>query len=701
MTNQWQGGETFVSRMRVRGRGLDPTLTRLRLAALLSSAHLAPAGLAPSAILCVRHLRGPTPGSLSTRAGGGLLPPDWEQAVASSLGELARRAARPVRDAVPASAEAVLFTDQAELLACLVSDYCDGVAAACWWWTSLFHGADVSPVRALLDAPACIPATFEHLARRGKTVAFARTLGAGETLSLLLSVTRVFALQYLQESLDAAFNSERRARDEGDEEAVRDSLAWTPDAFPQAGRVAAQTLEGAGTQTAPWHRAVPEGAGLTPEQQTLLGVGLMLSRELTFVRTRAFARATRRWLFNASATCDGVRIIPPTRLLAERTAARHSPATQTVAREESIAVALFNEPPDNLASSKTETGVGIEGFYAAGFETAQHLEELSVQAPGDARVLSETVHASLFQNTESEVESSRTGFVEDEYVERQATSQWLEKNATGCEAADTMCVQEAGMETRRMHTACVETKLGGIFYLLNLALFLELYGDFTKPAAPGIPLSPWDFLALAGAELAGENFYADPLCELLALLAGRGEGDAPGAGFVPPDEWRMPAAWLDSFTEHVELSWTLCEGRLRVRHPEGFFLLDLPVKLTDVRARLTDEMQAYKTLLSCELRHEKVADLSHDMSETNGIKLWLTRLMPYVRARLQRAFGLSVATHLSSILCEQPARVLASVTHVDVFFSLAALPVEVRLSGIDRDPGWMPAAGRFIAFHYE
>ena len=33
-------------------------------------------------------------------------------------------------------------------------------------------------------------------------------------------------------------------------------------------------------------------------------------------------------------------------------------------------------------------------------------------------------------------------------------------------------------------------------------------------------------------------------------------------------------------------------------------------------------------------------------------------------------------------------------------FGLRELPIEVRLSGLDRDPGWVPAAGRFVAFHF-
>jgi hypothetical protein len=45
--------------------------------------------------------------------------------------------------------------------------------------------------------------------------------------------------------------------------------------------------------------------------------------------------------------------------------------------------------------------------------------------------------------------------------------------------------------------------------------------------------------------------------------------------------------------------------------------------------------------------------------------------------------------------------VTVTATHLDVFFSLADLPIAIRLSGLDRDPGWTPAAARFIAFHFE
>jgi len=44
----------------------------------------------------------------------------------------------------------------------------------------------------------------------------------------------------------------------------------------------------------------------------------------------------------------------------------------------------------------------------------------------------------------------------------------------------------------------VDTEFAGIVYLVNLALHLELYGDFTQPARPGLDLPLGAFPALVG-----------------------------------------------------------------------------------------------------------------------------------------------------------------------------------------------------------
>src|SRR5579859_1742898 len=117
---------TTIVRLRVASVGLDPLVARLRAAAALEATSLAPTRLPPAAILCVRSLADPRPGTVNLAAA---LPfatqragPLWQQALTTRLDDIASRAARPLRQPVPLSADAVVFADQSELLACLARD---------------------------------------------------------------------------------------------------------------------------------------------------------------------------------------------------------------------------------------------------------------------------------------------------------------------------------------------------------------------------------------------------------------------------------------------------------------------------------------------------------------------------------------------------------------------------------------------------
>jgi hypothetical protein len=150
----------------------------------------------------------------------------------------------------------------------------------------------------------------------------------------------------------------------------------------------------------------------------------------------------------------------------------------------------------------------------------------------------------------------------------------------------------------------VETEIGGLLFVLCVAQRLGLYADFTEPAAPGLPIDPWRFVALVGAELLDRDEYEDDaLWTLLDELA-------RGGGELPPPELTAHAAairrWLES---HV----------------------DLP---------------------------------------------------------------------LGAVL-ERPALVHAGDMRVDAVFSLVEHPIEIRMAGLDIDPGWIPAAGRALHFHFE
>jgi hypothetical protein len=68
--------------------------------------------------------------------------------------------------------------------------------------------------------------------------------------------------------------------------------------------------------------------------------------------------------------------------------------------------------------------------------------------------------------------------------------------------------------------------------------------------------------------------------------------------------------------------------------------------------------------------------------------------------RLARALGLADPRAVPAELLRHRARVFVSPAHVDVELSLAELPLAIRFAGLDRTPGWIPAAGHFVAFHF-
>ena len=85
----------------------------------------------------------------------------------------------------------------------------------------------------------------------------------------------------------------------------------------------------------------------------------------------------------------------------------------------------------------------------------------------------------------------------------------------------------------------------------------------------------------------------------------------------------------------------------------------------------------------------------------SSLEQWLDWIMPYVRVRLCRALGIADASDPGRALGAQRASILLTGVHLDIFFALSEHPLEIRLAGLDRDPGWVPAAGRFVRFHYQ
>jgi hypothetical protein len=424
--------------------------------------------------------------------------------------------------------------------------------------------------------------------------------------------------------------------------------------------------------TAPWLSWVAERSAteLNPLQHCLLGIGLMLVRAPHVVHSYSFATAVREWS----------QVEP----VAENT---------TVHVQSAAAGASIHEKADAGGPAGPEQSYPVSGSVPAAAGSDDPAK------PGVSNVEG---HRFEYPQTAGIAESEAADGHPPAVPHEPAAGQCAEDNP-GIIIPPTVPEQAASPQdgppdSAALLEASIMTELGGLFYLVNLGLYLNLYGDFTSPLQPGISLPIWDFMALAGRHLLGGENVADPIWPLLARLAGRSVTEEPGRDFEPPESWQMPPEWLTSFPEAECRKWSAGDGRLRVWHPAGFLILDLPLDAGEPEEQLRRETEWYGPVVTFERETGAMAGYADTRSPLDR---WLERLMPYLRARLQRALGLSEADNLPQLLCQQTARVSVTAAHVDVFFALDEHPVEIRLAGLDRNPGWLPAAGRFITFHYE
>ena len=580
--------QVHVGRLRIRTSGADPLTARLRLTRALNTLSLQPSSFNPAAILCIRKLIAPGLGDAPALSA-------WERSVAQAIDQLARQAARPIAGPVPANAEAVVFADRSEWLACLARDWLAGDAIAHWWWASLFRSSDVARavITAWLDSPEYIPAALQHLAVERQVIAFVLALQEDELKRMLGMICYTFGLPELQSIFDGELISQRSTPPH---EATR---------IPEttAERLGAEAPISNRPREAPWTHWVTETQDdrLDNPQTWLLGIGLMLHRAPGHIRTASFVRDALAWQRDVQAAPHRVATSPGEL----KRAADPLPPMKPIGAAQVVAESISVLPDRGLATTRAT----LDKQPASGVE-ANAVDHADPIAPVLIVPTFDTPIDSGVQHTQHPP---------------------VEMIETTPDAIDEPAALSASVATE------IDTDFGGVFYLINLGLYLNLYGDFTQPLRPGLALSIWDFVALVGQQLLGEPLTRDPVWALLAQLAGRAVAEAPGTDFDSPEVDRLPVELRPIFS---------------------------------------------------------------DLGDPIDLALWMDRLMSFIRSRLAQALGLN-ETQNAAPFFTQAAHISVTAARLDVSMNLIDLPIEIRLAGLDRDPGWVPAAGRFVAFHFE
>ena len=380
-----------------------------------------------------------------------------------------------------------------------------------------------------LKKPEFIPAAVELVAEQREVDSLARNVTSAEARQLLAAVVERFGLREIalvlsRAEVELATVGTRLAQEFMPPSADEEALA--------PGMASAQVPALAMPVRPPWQRWVAETElppDLGVDEQAWLGIALVLQRAPRWARSAAFAEAIHKWII----ATQGIANAPLGAAKDEPVVPKTAPDAPICELDAQVHVRSDSKRPCEERFAPREVR-SVAGLPAMATPRAQALEQA-----GDSDVPINRIDAGpLSQPSRRGTRSHRVCL----------------RHGTNLAATHPPSSSEPFRRPSQPREREIETNFGGVFYLLNAALQLGLYGDFTTPMQPGLALPVWDFLALVGRELAGPQFAGDPLWRLLAELDGRSDDEAPGAQFEPPDCWQVPADWLKAFPERIGLA---------------------------------------------------------------------------------------------------------------------------------------------------
>ncbi|MCK9688552.1 hypothetical protein [Scleromatobacter humisilvae] len=651
-----------LRRVTLRAPVRDPLLARQRLERALGSLDWAPPGLPWRALLLVRRL-----------VATGQRTPALGRSIAESLRAQAREARRPWVDGTAAGGGAVWFADDDELAACLLREWLRGRAQEPWWCRAALGDEPLSRwlARRVTGHGDRLVPVIAQLASIGLAAAWIARLDDATADAAVRAIARDHAAPAVASALDGATGRN----------------ATSPIHHPcmRASAVAATV-----------HRvvtAVPElnTPPPTPAGARLMVVALVAARDPVLLRSDGFAQVVR----------DGRTAVSPRSAasLVETGRGRVDLVDEEPGTDQSAELAPRPcGPPSKLRGADASAIDSIpRGAPTALRQPTRDLSARVSDAIDDLANAPPSHHDAVMPpSSRPPVREPDAHLRERRRGQRTAPPTGHDMRDAGDTApASSLHRAETAVASPRPRTLAAlpdarptATSFGGLFYLLNAAIGLGLYGDFTAPAQHGIALSPWRLLAIAGDAWFGDEFARDALAPWLARMGG---AEPPVAR---PRAWAVPDAALQPWGHPSVVRYRATARRLRLLHPAGFVLFDVP------RSGAAPAAQAAALCRERVLLASASVCIDRHAPRPTGDR-WQRWLLPLMQARLARALGVADDQAPIDQVCRSEARVSSRPTWVDVTFSLAALPLAIRLAGLDRDPGWIPAAGRDVRFHFE
>jgi hypothetical protein len=505
---------------------MDRSARFRRLAYLLNTVDLSPPGMPPSGILLVRHMEDPLPGQLAGQPHAVRANVEWERAARQALYEKYRRAVRPDRGYIPLNAEAVFFTDEAQMLAALALDISRGRAGARWWWRAApgKPGASSTPaalLSLLSQKTAYLPAVLSYLARWGTAAAVVETLSIEQALELLAALGREY----------------RPAKGA--------SPVFQPEEITTRASPAAKADEG--LTKAPWSRLLPSSwqppLYMTRERAALMGIALCLFHAPSKLYAPSFLRRFKEWWRDRYRSPKEAALPPPGTSAGSGTGDHieiedaSSPMIDTPLEEPPGKHENRQSPyakPDTPGRGESRIRPGMEPGRPSNMaedHPARPIEPMGNTTPVHPEVHEkEDTAAGIRFLDEKDGHTVKTGHPKyDSHVNNVNN----ENNVTnGKSNVPVKKVKTSGAAVEESEPAAlaedgVDTRLGGVFYLVNVIEQLDLLTAIEEECSSGPRPGPWAVLELLARALLGDqdqqdqDMQDDPLWPVLAQLDNR------------------------------------------------------------------------------------------------------------------------------------------------------------------------------------
>lgn len=451
---------------------------RLAIEALLSTLPTSAPGAPPQSIFFLRKLALPVPTSALASAPDAGARQRFAVAAAHALQEALRDAVWPARERARADAVAVLFADEAELLACLIRDAARAELDH-WWWRVVLLGRYPDWATELTRRAHALPGALRMLKRAGLLHALAPFIRAHApgTAAMLLPLTVTAALG-------------------GDEQKVKAHEPAVLNVRPGAERV--------------------------PPLIENVRVGRSPQRErVRSPSTEASSRGQPERM--AVVVADDPAPMPP----AERAQYRsHRPERSPVAVATLLTGSLPLESEHGgealVPHSAARGDVSLASAPSGELERpARAMEHSQWPAPADVAASdgSYGAHVAAEQLAQAIPDLTPSTFRDQRCADAAPAPQppWECAAESGSYAPSVQAALEHALPALALDPT--STRYGGIFYLVNVFLAQGMYPDFTRPAEAGFPIPLWRLLQLASERLLGARFRRDPLHSLLARLA--------------------------------------------------------------------------------------------------------------------------------------------------------------------------------------